>query len=148
MAAAGSTPRQLHRVQTSALLTKSVVVNGPQDAAAPFCPNTVKTSNYNPLTFIPVVLFELLNPWNKFANFYFLVVGVLQTVPAITLTDGRAGTVMPLSFVLFVDMLMKALEDFISMSTKRTNESGITVPARPSVSVIAGTVCSTPTTRK
>ena len=112
MAADGSTPRQLHRVQTSALLTKSVVVNGPQDAAAPFCPNTVKTSNYNPLTFIPVVLFELLNPWNKFANFYFLVVGVLQTVPAITLTDGRAGTVMPLSFVLFVDMLMKALEDF------------------------------------
>ena len=43
---------------------------------------------------------------------------------------------------------LKSSSAFISMSTKRTNESGITVPARPSVSVIAGTVCSTPTTRK
>jgi len=94
----------------SALLAKSVYFNIAQLHA--FGPNRVITSRYTPITFLPVSLASLLNPFNRIANFYFLCVGAMQTIPAITITEGRAGTFMPLAFVLLVDLLMRGVEDY------------------------------------
>lgn len=69
-----------------------------------FPPNLIKTSRYNPVTFVPVFLLEQLNPRNKFANFYFFCVAILQMVPAISITGGLPSVLVPLLFVLFVEV--------------------------------------------
>ena len=48
------------------------------------CGNLIKTSRFNLLSFVPITLYELLHPWKRFANFYFLCVGAMQMVPVIT----------------------------------------------------------------
>ena len=119
------------------ILSKRVCLN--REQGTKFASNRVITSRYTILTFVPRSLFSLLNPFNRFANFYFLVVGCLQAVPAITITEGRAGTFMPLSFVLFVDMLMRAIEDYARhRSDAETNSKPVDVlhgtSARPVMS--------------
>ena len=110
-AASFSRESTLSRFPTySGLLTKQVHLNATQPR--PFPSNRVVTSRYTLVSFVPVSLFSLLNPFNKVANFYFLCVGCMQMMPAITITQGRAGTFMPLTFVLLVDMVMRALEDY------------------------------------
>ena len=44
------------------------------------------------LNFLPIFLFEQLNPWNKFANFYFGCVSILQCIPAISITGSVPTT--------------------------------------------------------
>ena len=75
------------------------------------CGNLIKTSRFNLLSFVPITLYELLHPWKRFANFYFLCVGAMQMVPVITLTDGNPSTWMTLSFLVLVDMVVMAAED-------------------------------------
>ena len=100
---------------------KRVIVGGPQEDT--FCSNRAVTSRYTLLNFLPRIIYELLNPLDKVANFYFLVVGLLQMVPAITITGGAPGTFMPLTFVLAVEALMRAIEDFTRHKSDRlTNE--------------------------
>lgn len=43
-----------------------------------FASNAIITSKYTFLNFIPLFLWENLNPWNKFANFYFVCVAILE----------------------------------------------------------------------
>ena len=43
-----------------------------------FASNEIITSKYTFLNFIPLFLWENLNPWNKFANFYFVCVAILE----------------------------------------------------------------------
>lgn len=74
------------------------------EANAAFPPNLVKTSRYNPVTFVPIFLLEQLNPRNKFANFYFFCVAMLQMVPSISITGGLPSVLVPLLFVLFVEV--------------------------------------------
>ena len=56
-------------------------------------------------------IFELLHPTRKFANFYFFVVGAMQVLPRISLTNQLPSTWMPLIFILIVDMFLMARED-------------------------------------
>ena len=91
--------------------------------------NSIITSKYNLLTFLPMQLFELLNPLSRFANFYFLVVGFLQMVPEISITDsayfgdvGAASVWQTLVFMLVVDMCLNAKEEINRhRSDSRTN---------------------------
>ena len=75
-------------------------------------PNKIITSRYTLLTFVPYVLYDSFHPRRNFANFYFLVVSFLQAIDAITLTAGIPTSLMPLSFVIFVEMIAKGLEDY------------------------------------
>jgi hypothetical protein len=72
--------------------------------------NFVTTSKYTPLTFLPKNLYELLHPRKRFANFYFLCVGILQMIPAITITDGLPIQWLPLLLILAVDMTIASIE--------------------------------------
>ena len=71
-------------------------------------PNTVTTSRYNPITFLPLFLVE---SFSKFANSYFLVVSTLQAIPIVSITDGIPLSLIPLTLVLFFEGIITALED-------------------------------------
>lgn len=73
-----------------------------------FPPNSISTSKYNFLTFLPLNLFE---QFKKYANIYFLIIAVLQSIPQISVTGGIPNILMPLSFVLTVSAIKDLLED-------------------------------------
>jgi magnesium-transporting ATPase (P-type) len=52
-----------------------------------------------------------LNPFQKFANFYFLVIGMLQCVKDITVSMGLPTTLPPLSFVLVIEAINDLYQD-------------------------------------
>ena len=97
--------------------------------------NSIITSKYNLLTFLPMQLWELLNPLSRFANFYFLVVGFLQMVPQISITDSRyfgdvsaASVWQTLVFMLVVDMCLNAKEEIARhRSDSRTNSQRLSL---------------------
>jgi magnesium-transporting ATPase (P-type) len=73
-----------------------------------FCHNSVSTSLYTFWNFLPVFLFM---EFRQIPNLYFLVVGVLQILPATTSTGGIPTNFVPLTFVICVDALFALLED-------------------------------------
>lgn len=76
-----------------------------------FCNNFVKTSKYEPWTFLPKFLLEEFDPSSKVANCYFLMISALQTVPQISNTSGLPTTLIPLLFVVMVDAIFQIFED-------------------------------------
>uniref|UniRef100_A0A915HLU6 P-type ATPase N-terminal domain-containing protein n=1 Tax=Romanomermis culicivorax TaxID=13658 RepID=A0A915HLU6_ROMCU len=66
--------------------------------------NFIKTSKYSIITFLPKNLFE---QFQRLANFYFLVLMILQCIPAISSLRPWT-TIIPLCFVLMVT----AVKDF------------------------------------
>ena len=60
------------------LLTRPVSILAPN---ADGTSNAVTTSKYTLVSFVPVTLYNLLHPFQRFANFYFLCVGALQLWP-------------------------------------------------------------------
>lgn len=82
--------------------------NGPPPAE-PFLSNSVITSKYTALNFVPVFLFQ---QFSRFANSYFLFICILQCIPSISITGGIPYSLIPLTFVLFFDGVVTAREDF------------------------------------
>ena len=79
-----------------------------RNAARSYCSNVVTTSKYTLLTFLPLFLFE---EFSRVANFYFLVVSILQTVKSISNTNGFPSCGPVLFFILSVDAVFAILED-------------------------------------
>ncbi|KAH9107907.1 hypothetical protein AeMF1_016798 [Aphanomyces euteiches] len=77
--------------------------------------NEVRTSKYSLLTFLPKTLFE---QFRRIANFYFLVVSVLQLSTPYSPTN-KYSTVGPLIFVLLATMIKEAVEDKARHSADR-----------------------------
>ncbi|CAK4078673.1 unnamed protein product [Aphanomyces euteiches] len=73
----------------------------------PFCSNVVITSKYTVWSFLPKFLAE---SFAKLANAYFLLVSILQCIPAITNT-GWPSTLPVLTFILTVDGILAIIED-------------------------------------
>ena len=69
--------------------------------------NKVKTTKYTIWNFLPKNLFE---QFHRFANIYFLVIAILNWVPAIK-AFAREITMIPLLFVLCVTLLKDLFED-------------------------------------
>lgn len=70
--------------------------------------NYIKTSKYSLLTFLP---FNLLEQFQRLANFYFLCLLVLQLIPAISsLTPITTG--VPLIGVLMLTCIKDAYDDY------------------------------------
>jgi phospholipid-translocating P-type ATPase (flippase) len=69
----------------------------------------VLTSKYTVLTFLPKNLFI---QFQNLANLYFLLVGALQIIPAITTTDGVPTMYQPLAFIVAVSALRAGMEDW------------------------------------
>uniref|UniRef100_A0A803ST16 Phospholipid-transporting ATPase n=1 Tax=Anolis carolinensis TaxID=28377 RepID=A0A803ST16_ANOCA len=69
--------------------------------------NAIKTYKYNPITFLPLNLFE---QFKRAANFYFLVLLILQTIPQIT-TLSWYTTLIPLLLVLGITAIKDLVDD-------------------------------------
>jgi magnesium-transporting ATPase (P-type) len=76
-----------------------------------FPSNFVKTSKYEWFNFLPKFLLEEFNPKTKVANCYFLLIAILQCIPAISNTQGYPTVLIPLTFVVTVDGIFAAIED-------------------------------------
>ncbi|XP_008941220.1 PREDICTED: phospholipid-transporting ATPase IC, partial [Merops nubicus] len=69
--------------------------------------NAIKTYKYNPVTFLPLNLFE---QFKRAANFYFLVLLILQSIPQIS-TLSWYTTLVPLLLVLGITAVKDLVDD-------------------------------------
>ncbi|BGP52544.1 aminophospholipid translocase [Rhodotorula sphaerocarpa] len=69
--------------------------------------NSVSTSKYNVVTFIPKFLIE---QFSKYANVFFLFIACIQQIPNVSPTN-RFTTILPLGIVLLVAALKEIKED-------------------------------------
>ncbi|KAM3938817.1 phospholipid-transporting ATPase IK-like [Leptodactylus fuscus] len=72
-----------------------------------YADNSIKTSKYNALTFIPLTIFE---QFHRAANLYFLFIIVLQTVPVIS-TLPPFAIMLPLLFLLVIRGIKDLIDD-------------------------------------
>eukprot|EP00462_Mataza_sp_D1_P001037 CAMPEP_0175093256 /NCGR_PEP_ID=MMETSP0086_2-20121207/2909_1 /TAXON_ID=136419 /ORGANISM="Unknown Unknown, Strain D1" /LENGTH=1538 /DNA_ID=CAMNT_0016366193 /DNA_START=38 /DNA_END=4654 /DNA_ORIENTATION=+ len=70
--------------------------------------NMVITSKYTWWNFLPKNIFE---QFSNLANIYFLLIGVLQTIPQSTTTSGVPTMYFPLAFILGVSAIRAIVED-------------------------------------
>lgn len=73
----------------------------------PFVSNIIRSSRYTPWNFLPRQLFA---QFSKIANFYFLIVSVLQMIPGLS-TTGSYTTVIPLLFFVSISMAKEGYDD-------------------------------------
>ena len=72
--------------------------------------NSVRTSKYSILTFLPFNLFEQFS--KKLANLYFLVIMGMQMINVISISNGQPAMAPPLAFVVILSMIKDAYEDY------------------------------------
>ncbi|XP_038633110.1 phospholipid-transporting ATPase IC-like isoform X2 [Scyliorhinus canicula] len=94
--------------------------------------NEIKTSKYNVITFLPRNMFE---QFQRIANFYYLLICILQAVPAIA-TLPWYTTMIPLTFVLGITAV-KDINDDIARhkSDRETNNRPCDVLVGKSITV-------------
>lgn len=85
---------------------RSLQLNQPTDL---YGNNSIRTSKYTLWNFFFLNLFE---QFKKPANVYFLVLSILQVIPAISISQGQPTILLPLCFVVVVAMIKDFLEDW------------------------------------
>lgn len=89
--------------------TRVIYCNKPEiNVTSDFGRNSINTTKYTPLTFLPKNLFE---QFRRAANAYFLVVALIQIVPTLSPTNPYSS-VVPLIIVLGVTAIKEAVEDW------------------------------------
>ncbi|CAO2833067.1 unnamed protein product [Amaranthus hypochondriacus] len=73
-----------------------------------FAGNSIRTSKYSVITFLPRNLFE---QFHRVAYIYFLIIAILNQLPQLAVF-GRGASILPLAFVLIVSAIKDAFEDF------------------------------------
>eukprot|EP00162_Nutomonas_longa_P015389 comp22295_c0_seq1/m.53328 comp22295_c0_seq1/g.53328 ORF comp22295_c0_seq1/g.53328 comp22295_c0_seq1/m.53328 type:complete len:1167 (-) comp22295_c0_seq1:215-3715(-) len=105
--------------------TRNIVLNvSPQSVK--FSDNTVKTSKYNIITFLPKNLFE---QFRRVANLYFLIIAILQLIPLGLSPISPITSILPLGFVLGVTAIKEGIEDVRRhrLDTQTNNEKAVVV---------------------
>jgi len=98
------------------------IVPGAEENRTRFPSNKVKTSQYTPWTFLPVNLYE---QFSEPPNLYFLLVGLLQIIPAVSTTAGVPTMYLPLLFIILVSGTRAAIEDW------RRHKADVRAASRP-----------------
>lgn len=73
-----------------------------------FISNVIRTSRYNVFNFFPKQLFF---QFSRLGNFYFLCVGIPQTIPGIS-TTGNVTTILPLLFFVLLTIIKEGYDDY------------------------------------
>ena len=73
-----------------------------------FRSNRISTAKYNIFSFIPKFLFE---QFRRYANCFFLAIGLLQQIPNVSPT-GRYVTLVPFMIILMLSALKEIVEDW------------------------------------
>lgn len=74
----------------------------------PYISNTIRTSRYTLIDFIPK---QLIFQFTRLANFYFLCVGIPQAIPGLS-TTGSYTTILPLLFFVLLTIAKEGYDDF------------------------------------
>jgi phospholipid-transporting ATPase len=72
--------------------------------------NKVITSKYNVLTFLPL---NIMLQFSKMANFYFLVLLIMELYKPISDSGGKPILALPLGFVISISMVKDIYEDIL-----------------------------------
>ncbi|KAK4096327.1 phospholipid-translocating P-type ATPase [Parathielavia hyrcaniae] len=75
---------------------------------SPYISNSIRTSRYTLYDFFPKQLFF---QFTRLANFYFLCVGIPQTIPGIS-TTGNYTTILPLLFFVLLTIAKEGYDDW------------------------------------
>ena len=70
--------------------------------------NSIQTNKYTKWNFMPK---NLLEQFSKKANIYFLFIGIMQTIPYITISNGLPAIFLPLVAILLITALKDFFED-------------------------------------
>ncbi|KAF2157137.1 phospholipid-translocating P-type ATPase [Myriangium duriaei CBS 260.36] len=101
----------------------------------PFLGNTIRSTRYTPLNFVPR---QLWAQFSKLANFYFLLVSILQMIPGLS-TTGTYTTIVPLLFFVSVSMLKEGYDDLRRYRLDKTeNNQQITILRRDAANLSTG----------
>ncbi len=84
---------------------RSIITNIPDGDV---CDNSIKTSKYTAINFVPKNLFV---QFSKVANLYFLIIGIMQMIPQISVSGGFPVIFIPLSIVVGVSAIKDFYED-------------------------------------
>ena len=87
--------------------TRRILINVAQEDK--FCSNGVTTAKYNFFSFLPKFLWEQF--WWRWANVYFLFIGLLQQIADVSPT-GRFVTLIPLGIILCLSAIKELIEDW------------------------------------
>ncbi len=71
--------------------------------------NSIQTNKYTKWNFMPK---NLLEQFSKKANIYFLFIGIMQTIPYITISNGLPAIFLPLVAILLITALKDFFEDY------------------------------------
>jgi hypothetical protein len=71
--------------------------------------NYIRTTKFTKWSFFPLCL---LQQFKRFANIYFLIIAIIQSISIISPLN-PATAIAPLVFVIAVSMIREAVEDFI-----------------------------------
>ena len=90
------------------------------DQPEKFCDNSVRTTQYTLITFLP---FALLNQYKNPFNIYFLVSMVIDCIPSIS-SINTATTIIPVVIIMIINLIREAVEDYRKyLNDKSVNES-------------------------
>lgn len=84
------------------------LVDERRGAGGHYCSNFIRSSRYTVYDFVPK---QLIFQFSKLGNFYFLVMGILQTIPGLS-TVGRWTTIAPLAAFVAFSMAKEGLDDY------------------------------------
>ena len=84
---------------------RSIVTNLPDHETVD---NSIKTSKYTALSFLPL---NLMVQFSKLPNVYFLIIGIMQMIPQISVSGGFPVIFIPLTFVVGVSAIKDFFED-------------------------------------
>ena len=90
---------------------REIIINSnsvPNEHQSRFRKNGISTAKYNVFTFLPKFLFE---QFRRYANIFFLAIGLLQQIPDVSPT-GRYVTLVPFMFILMLSALKELVEDW------------------------------------
>lgn len=100
-----------------------------------FISNAIRTSRYNVFNFFPKQLFF---QFTRLGNFYFLCVGIPQTIPGIS-TTGNYTTILPLLFFVLLTIVKEGYDDYKRHRLDKVeNAQPVTVLRRPEEAASGG----------
>lgn len=89
-----------------------------------FPTNYISTTKYTLYSYLPHCLFNQLR---RVANFYFLLITILQSIPAVSPLSPETA-ILPLAFVIGISMVREAYEDYQRYkSDNETNKAPVFV---------------------
>ncbi|EAS00135.1 phospholipid-translocating P-type ATPase, flippase family protein (macronuclear) [Tetrahymena thermophila SB210] len=83
--------------------------------------NKIQTSKYTILNFIPKIL---QYQFSKLANIYFFIIGLMQMIPSISISDGKPVMFLPFSVIMGVSAFKELLEDMKRHRQDRRENKG------------------------